>query len=160
MPNKILDLVYRTHCEGKEKTVIMTDFLIKYDRTDLCEESAETLKFFDKHIPIHFAYEELVINALLDSGKLEAGEATDMKKILDEHGILKKNFDKIQVMASDREKIGPWNKEEFARVLNETLAALLKHAEFEDKSLFPLAERKLDENTINALEKEMLKIIY
>ena len=161
MKNKTLDLVYRTHGEGKEKIVFLRDFVLKHDRTNFYENIQDTLEFFYKHIPLHFAYEEVVINALLKNNKLTRDQLSNIDRIMQEHIILKKNFEKLKEMST---KIGKRStkeqREDFLCIVNETVEALIKHAEYEDQYLYPVAEMITDDVVLSIVEKEMSKIVY
>ncbi len=155
MNNKILDLIYDTHTEGVEKTVFMQDFILKYDRANFCEDTADTLDFFYKHIPLHFAYEETVINELLKSRALTKDERACLDSILEEHKVLTASFEKIKAMAGEISKGDNKLREQFMSLVNETIYTLIKHAEYEDKYLFPLADAKADESMLRVVEKEI-----
>jgi hemerythrin-like domain-containing protein len=155
---RIISLLYQTHSETKEKVLIMNDFLLKYDRANFYEDTSDALSFLYKHIPLHFAYEEIVINTLLKKGTLAESEKSNLGKILDEHKALLGHFNKIQVITIERDKGGRDRREEYISEINETLALLMSHAEFEDEYLFPLAEKMIDDAEFGRIKEEISKI--
>jgi len=161
MKKKVLDVVYNTHGEGKEKIIFLKDFILKHDGIDFCESIQETLEFFYKHIPLHFAYEEVVINVLLRNNKLTKDELSYTDRIMQEHISLRKNFEKLKEMSA---KIGKGatkeQREDFLCMVNETVEALIKHAEYEDQYFYPSAEMKADDAMRSVIEKEISKIVY
>ncbi len=160
MGNKALNLVYRTHNEGKEKTAFLTDFILRHDKSNFYEDIYDSLVFFYKHIPVHFIYEEVLINALLDSRSLNAEEISSMERILEEHKKLKNSFEKIKETAAKMETCKTSElKECFMDLVNDTIFALIKHAEYEDERLYPIIEAKAGESVLTAVEKEMSKIV-
>ena len=161
MTSKSLELVYKTHTEGKEKVVLLRDFLDKCEGTSFCENVQGTMEFFYKHIPLHFAYEEILMNALLKSNKLTEGEASCIDRIFKEHKTLKTNFEKLNKMSIEMgNKCNKEQKEDFLRLVNDTVDDLIKHAEYEDQYLYPVSELKADDVLLSAIQKEMSKIVY
>ena len=160
MKNKALDLVYNTHTEGKEKIVFLKEYLLKHDDSKFYDNMYDTLEFFYKHIPLHFAYEEVVINALLKRKVLTKDEVSNMNRILEEHKVLKTNFEKLKEMAAKMDKGNKEQREDFVEIVNDTVCGLIKHAEFEDEHLFPVADIKTDDSLLSSIEKEMSRIVY
>lgn len=159
MKNPVLDLVYSTHADGREKAAFMAEYIHKHGNSDIYENTHNTLEFLYKHIPLHFTYEEIVIKALLKSGTLSVDEASNMYKILEEHIELKSNFENIKEKAAKIDKDNKRQQDEFLAIVNETIYRLIKHAEFEDKYLFPVADEKTDNTLLGGIEKEMSKIV-
>jgi hemerythrin-like domain-containing protein len=83
-----------------------------------------------------------------------------MHKILEEHKALLKSFMKIKEMSGKINSAGKKQKDGLIAVINETCYSLIKHAEFEDIHLFPLAGRIVDEELLSAIEKQMSRIVY
>lgn len=159
--NKILNLIYSTHNEGKEKIVFLRDFILKHDGSCFTNDIRNTLKFFYKHIPLHFAYEEVVINALLKSNLLTKEETSSMNKILDEHIILKSNFEKLNVLSGKMYKAcTKEQQEDFLCLVNKTVEDLIKHAEYEDQYFYPIANTKVNDALLSSIEKEISRIVY
>ena len=160
MKKKVLDLIYKTHSQGVEKSIFMRDFILKHDRANFYDDIYDTLEFFYKHIPIHFAYEEVVINTLLKGNNLTKDEISLMDRILGEHKTLTMNFEKIKELAAKIEKVKNHElKEDFMEIVNETIYSLIKHAELEDERLYPLIEAKADGSLLVVVEKEISRII-
>jgi hemerythrin-like domain-containing protein len=156
----VVELVYRTHTEGKEKAVLMRDYIANHKKPDYNEDIAGTLDFFYKHIPLHFAYEEVVIRALLKARTLTEEEAANFNKILEEHKPLLANFENLSEMAEKIDEGGIKQKEAFFGAVNDTIYYLIKHAEFEDEYLFPVAEIKITDKLTGDIEKEISRIVF
>jgi hemerythrin-like domain-containing protein len=161
MTNKVLDLIHNTHGEGKEKAIFVGDLIIKADKSNFYDDLNDTMKFFYKHIPLHFAYEEALINTLLKNNVLAEDEIVCMNKILQEHREMKTNFEHLNAMSLKMDRgVSRSQKEEFLAIVNETVDALIKHAQYEDQFLYPVAGQKCDGNLLSIVEKEMAKIVY
>ena len=159
MTNKVLNIIYNTHNEGKEKAIFLKDLILKCDKSNLFEDVTDTLKFLYKHIPLHFAYEEVVIKELLNSPNLTKEEICSMDKILGEHEVLRVEFQKISEIAFEIEKGNKGQKEEFLKNVIDTINALAKHAEYEDQYLFPIAGAKCSDKMLSTIEKEASRIV-
>ncbi len=160
MKEKVLDIIYHKHTEGKEKTVFLKDFILKKEKGGFNEDIFSMLDFFYKHIPLHFAYEETVINELLKSKALTKDEALCLNKILSEHKMLLADFENIKETAEKSAKAGKGQREEFMALVNEAIHALIAHADFEDKYLYPLADAKADDKVLGAVKKAISRIVY
>lgn len=160
MRKKILDIIYNTHTEGKEKLLFMKDFIPKHESSNYYEDMNDTVKFFYKHIPLHFAYEEVLINALLKSDKLNKDDISFVNRILEEHCEIRSKFEKIKEMAERNGKDPKKEmKEDFICLVHETIYTIIKHAELEDERLFPLAELKVDEAMLSEIKLGISKLV-
>jgi hemerythrin-like domain-containing protein len=161
MKNNVLDLVYRTHTEGKEKSVFMKEFILKHDKDNFVGDIRDTMEFFYAHIPVHFAYEEVVIHALTSNKILSDEETSNFEKIIEEHSALKNKFKNIKGLSDIILKSGAEGgaKVEYLQAVMKTIIALIAHAEFEDVYFYPVAEQKLPDEVLSQLEQEMKKIV-
>jgi hemerythrin-like domain-containing protein len=158
---KSLELVYKTHSDGREKAIFINELILKVDKDSFYKDIQDTLKFFYKHIPLHFAYEEALIRELLKSGALSDSEASVMGKTLQEHKVLKANFEKINEMAVKMDKdFNREQKEGFLQLVTDTVGSLIKHAEYEDQFLYPIADQKTSDKLAGIIEKEISRIVY
>ena len=59
----------------------------------------------------------------------------------------------------DREKNDLELKEDFIELVNDSLEMLLEHAEKEDNSLFPLADKRVNDELMEVIEKEISRVV-
>jgi hemerythrin-like domain-containing protein len=159
MKENALDVVYRTHTEGKEKALFTRDFVHKFSDENIFSKLQEIIEFFYRHIPVHFKYEEIVIDTLKNNFELDGNEKQLVEKILTEHDLMRNNFEKIKELTVKTKKGIAGMREKLIELVNDTLEILIKHAEIEDKSLFPLINSKLKDEHIEIIKKQIVKVV-
>jgi len=152
MKKNVLDVICQTHTEGKEKALFAREFLEKVGEADVSLKIDEMLEFFYSHIPVHFLLEEMMMSELMKAPGLTKDDKLLMGRIADEHELIKKNFERIKEMAEKIKKGNTSLKEPLINLVQETLEALLDHAEVEDNLLFPLANSKLEDKQLEIIK--------
>ncbi len=161
MNTKALELVYKTHKDGREKAILLGDLILQVDGTGFHEDIQDTLKFFYTHIPLHFAYEEVMIRALLKSADLNDDEAAVIDKILREHQTLSSAFERINVHALKMHNgFDKAQKEDFLQLVTDTVESLIQHTEYEDRCLYPMADPKISDSLAKSIEQEMRRMVH
>lgn len=104
--------------------------------TDIAGKVLYATQFYNTHLIPHFAAEEMIfekikgISALLDDG---------LKEIIEEHSLLRKLFTEIDV------------QEDLVTYLDLLGHSLEKHIRKEERALFPLIEKEVDETLLSSI---------
>ena len=147
----VIDMISQTHFQVSEKAILLDDMVTIFAKADILDNLEKLLPFFTKQIPIHFAYEEIMIDELKTTN-LNQHEHNMIDEILNEHNKLANKFDKMSGLIEKTEKVNSNLKEEFIELVNDLIEMLPKHAEKEDRLLFPLAQRKLNNKQKEGIE--------
>ncbi len=153
----VIDIICQTHSQVSERVILLKDMMTKFAKEDIFDNLKEVLTFFSKHIPIHFAYEEIMIDELKTTN-LKQNEHNMIDEILNEHKKLIKVFGKMSGLIEGIEKVNSNLKEDFIELVNDLLEMLPKHAKKEDRLLFPVAQRKLNNKQKEEIELKISKI--
>jgi hemerythrin-like domain-containing protein len=141
----ILSLLYKDHDTAREQTAVLQEALVLLDSEALWTRLDEIFAFFNTHVAEHFMKEEVVLDVAAKYRGPGDTETVIFKEILREHSDIRKLY---RQLISLRDSFNPHdkdNKENFVKTFNDLVDLLLKHVEKEDRLLYPLLNRWMDE---------------
>ncbi|MGA2090400.1 MAG: hemerythrin domain-containing protein [Endomicrobiales bacterium] len=151
----IINILYETHDDIKEKIIVMKDALKILDTDTLRTRKDDIISFFNTHLNVHFKKEEILIATTYKYHTITPKEQQILAEIISEHVQLLNKYKKFIVLSDQVDKRHSQHNDDFILVFYDILDTLLKHAEKEDTLVYPILQKYLDATQL----KEALQCI-
>lgn len=150
-----VDVVQFIHTQVREKIVFWKGLLPILDRDDIWSDVKQIIDFFNNEVVEHFKIEESMITIAKKNPKNTDGELKVMEEILEEHALIRQNLKGLNEIYRRFDNFDRDIKGSFIETSHKIIDMIVKHAEKEDKDLFPVLRKKISSNDLSKIKKNI-----
>ncbi|MGA2091309.1 MAG: hemerythrin domain-containing protein [Endomicrobiales bacterium] len=141
----ILSLLYKTHDTMREQHALLQEAVMLLDTENVWEKIDDIFSFFTIHLTTHFKKEEIVMDVAAHARPLDDRETAVFNEVFREHVEISLLYERLKTLKNAATACDKESKENYIATFNDVVEQLIKHAQKEDRILYPLLDKRMDE---------------